>query len=122
MYLVVEFQQSLHPDYATGQIIDATMPHVPAVTALGIPSTFTLMEVMQRLMVTYDYLMNKYVRPLQEKRRAEGRAEGRAEAVSEIRQQISEWNERRLAAAARNEPFDEPPPTLEADRLEADRQ
>ena len=56
-------------------------------------------------------------------RGAEGRAEGRAaQAVSEIRQQISEWNQRRLAAAARNEPFDEPPPTLEADRLEADRQ
>lgn len=112
---------------------EAALAHIPAVTALGIPATFTLMEVIQRLMVTYDYLMNKYVRPLQEKQREEGRAqglaegraegreegrsegreEGRAEAAAEFRRLVGEWNRRRLAAAARNEPFDEPHPLLE---------
>lgn len=109
MYGVVEFLSWLHPYYSRGEVAEAAMVHIPAVTALGIPATFTLMEVIQRLMVTYDYLMNKYVRPLQEKQRAEGRAE----AVAEFRLLVGEWDQRRLAAAARNEPFDEPHPLLE---------
>ena len=113
MYGVVEFLSWLHPDYNRGVVIEAAMAHIPAVTALGIPATFTLMEVVQRLMVTYDYLMNKYVRPLQEKQRAEGREQGRAEAKAEFRRLVREWDQRRLAAAARNEPFDEPHPLLE---------
>lgn len=129
MYGVVEFLSWLHPDYGRGEVAEAALAHIPAVTALGIPATFTLMEVIQRLMVTYDYLMNKYVRPLQEKQRAEGRAqglaegreqglaEGRAEAKAELRRLVGEWNQRRLAAAARNEPFDEPHPLLVDDGM-----
>ena len=41
-----------------------------------------------------------------EKRRQKARAEGRAELAAEI----AAWNDRRLAAEANNEPFDEPPP------------
>ena len=137
MYGVVEFLSWLHPDYGRGEVVEAAMAHIPAVTALDIPATFTVMEVVQRLMVTYDYLMNKYVRPLKEKQRAEGREQGLAEgreqgraegreqglaegkaagkaaAEAEFRRLVSEWNQRRLAADARNEPFDEPPPLLE---------
>ena len=113
MYGVVEFLSWLHPDYGRGEVAEAALAHIPAVTALGIPATFTMMEVVQRLMVTYDYLMNKYVRPLQEKQRAEGREQGRAEAKAEFRRLVREWDQRRLAAAARNEPFDEPHPLLE---------
>ena len=43
--------------------------------------------------------------------RAEGRAEGRRETLAAVQ----EWNERRLAAEARGEPFDEPPPFTEVD-------
>ena len=71
MYGVVEFLSRLHPYYSRGEVVEAALAHIPAVTALGIPATFTLMEVIQRLMVTYDYLMNKYVRPLQEKQQRE---------------------------------------------------
>ena len=45
--------------------------------------------------------------------RAEGRMEGRMEGqaeLSQLYQEIAEWNERRLAAEARNEPFTEPFP------------
>lgn len=130
MYGVVEFLSRLHPYYSRGEVVEAALAHIPAVTALGIPATFTLMEVIQRLMVTYDYLMNKYVRPLQERQRAEGReqglaegreegrAEGRAQAKAEFRRLVGEWNRRRLAAAARNEPFDEPHPLLENDETQ----
>ncbi len=102
MYGVVEFLSWLHPNYSRGEVIEAALTHIPAVTALGIPSTFTLMGVIQRLMVAYDYLMNKHVRPLQERQRAEGReqglaegraegcAEGRAEAEAELRRLVGE--------------------------------
>ena len=45
------------------------------------------------------------------KGRTEGRAEGRAEGKTEIYQQIAEWNNRRIAAEARNETFTEPFPS-----------
>ena len=49
--------------------------------------------------------------------RAEGIAEGRAEGISEGRAElvaeVVAWNERRLAADAKGEPFDEPPPGVE---------
>ena len=41
--------------------------------------------------------------------RAEGVAKGRAEALAEV----VAWNNRRLAAEANGEPFDEPPPGVE---------
>ena len=41
---------------------------------------------------------------------AKGRAEGKAEGKAEAYREIAEWNERRLAAEARNEPFTEPFP------------
>ena len=44
------------------------------------------------------------------KGRAEGRAEGKAEGKAEIYQQIAEWNNRRIAAEARDETFTEPFP------------
>ena len=45
------------------------------------------------------------------RRFAEARAEGREEGRAELYQEIAEWNNRRLAAEARNEPFTEPFPT-----------
>ena len=41
----------------------------------------------------------------------EAKAEGKAEGRAEIYQEIAEWNNRRLAAEARNEPFTEPFPS-----------
>ena len=53
-------------------------------------------------MVIADYLREKLVVPLQEKRRAEGRAEAN--------KRWREWNRRRREAEARGETFDEPEP------------
>ena len=44
------------------------------------------------------------------KGKAEGIAEGEAKGKAEVYQELAEWNTRRLAAAARNEPFTEPFP------------
>ena len=43
--------------------------------------------------------------------RAEARAKGHAEGQSETNRAWAAWNQRREAAAERNEPFNEPPPS-----------
>ena len=50
--------------------------------------------------------LNKYDAKLIEQGKTEGIEQGRAE----VYQQIAEWNARRLAAAAKGIPFEEPPP------------
>ena len=44
---------------------------------------------------------------------AQGEARGRAEARAEMAAEVVAWNERRLAAEAKGETFDEPPPGVE---------
>ena len=67
----------------------------------------------QTLMVVADYLRKKLIEPLEEKRRLEAeRLREEAIAEGEARNQAAweAWNERRMAAEADGEPFDEPPP------------
>ena len=42
--------------------------------------------------------------------KAEGIAEGKAEGIAERDREWTDWNNRRLDAAAKGQPFDEPPP------------
>ena len=42
---------------------------------------------------------------------AEGKAEGKTEGIVERDREWTAWNERRLQAAAKGQPFDEPPPS-----------
>ena len=60
-------------------------------------------------MVFANYLRQNLLEPLKERQRAEGHAEGRAESNAEWR----DWIARRERAAAKGEPFDEPPPDIE---------
>ena len=92
-------------------------------------STLILMEGVSYLVITYNYLHNKFVQPLIDKREAEierrmaeglakglakglaeGRAEGRAQGEAEVNMRWADWNSRRLEAESRGVPFDEPPP------------
>ena len=73
-------------------------------------------------MVIADYLREKWVTPLQEKRREEarekgrvegreeGRVEGREKGIDEANNRWRAWNRRREEAEARGEPFHEPVP------------
>lgn len=70
-------------------------------------------------MVLAAWLENRLERSREEYRarigeeaRVEGLAEGRAEARAETDREWEGWNERREAAAARDEPFSEPPPSV----------
>ena len=80
-------------------------------------STLILMEGVSYLVITYNYLHNKFVQPLidkreaeMEQRMAEGHAKGRAEGKAEMNMRWADWNTRRLETESRGVPFDEPPP------------
>ena len=62
----------------------------------------TIIEAPRSTMVFASYLSAKLLEPLKEKQRQEGREQGRAEWRA--------WNNRRLEAESRGEPFNEPPP------------
>ena len=91
------------------------------------------------IMVVGDYLRKKLIEPLEEKRRIEAerrreeaerrreeaeervariRYEGRAEGAAQAQAAWEAWNERRLAAEANGEAFDEPTPGTTSDRSE----
>lgn len=77
------------------------------VTTVGAAGLALLtIEGPQTIMVVADYLRKKLIEPLEERRKQEVRAEGRAETQAAW----EAWNQRRMAAEARGEPFDEPPP------------
>ena len=73
-------------------------------------------------MVTKRYLDRKFVEPVRERLREEGRQEARKQLREETiaigrkqeRQRWEAWNQRRLEAEAKGEPFDEPTPGRKA--------
>ena len=61
-------------------------------------------------MIKYRMFMDERAQRLA-KAKAEGIAEGEARGIAERDRVWTAWNERRLAAAAKGQPFDEPPPS-----------
>ena len=66
-----------------------------------------IVEAPTSIMVIATYLANRLLHPLQEKLRQEGSQKNQA--------QWEAWNERRMEADKRGEPFDEAPPGKGAD-------
>lgn len=62
------------------------------------------------IMVVADYIASRWLNPLKKRIREEGRAEGRVEGEAQNQATWVAWNERRLAAEANGEDFNEPPP------------
>ncbi len=75
-------------------------------TAIGAAMvSLIIVEAPKSIMVIATYLANRLLHPLQEKLRQEGSQRNQA--------QWEAWNERRMEADKRGEPFDEPPPGKE---------
>ena len=72
---------------------------------VGIGIAFSALVTVQGVtifMVLYQYAIERWVKPLAEKRREEGRAEAN--------RQWAEWLQRKTEAESKSLPFDEPPP------------
>ena len=57
-------------------------------------------------MIKYQMFMEERAQRI-----AKAKAEGIAEGIAERDREWTAWNERRLDAAAKGQPFDEPPPS-----------
>ena len=99
------------------------------VTTVGAAGLALLtIELPRTIMVVADYITERWLNPLKERRRREAeqrreqaRAEAedrvakiRAEAHAETQSAWEAWNERRMAAEGTGEPFDEPTPSASA--------
>ena len=102
-------------------MIWAIITGIVVVGAASATASILAVETGKNVMIVGTYLeemlKKRRARQLAEVR-AEGVDEGRAEGVtkgrSDLAAEIREWNRRRLAAQSKGEPFDEPPPGLDA--------
>lgn len=95
---------------------EAILRDHPIIGAIAAFNTFILMEVYDFMLGTSRWIQERFIDPLKERKIEEGRKEGitmgREAALAEANRLQSEWLRRRDDAAARGEPFDEPPPTF----------
>ncbi len=112
----VSFWQALSSAIDQGKLLDiaaVSLSELERDGAKAVISTIVLMEVWDAMMATRD-AVNDWLEKRREKARAEGIAEGIAEGRAKLAAEVAAWNERRLAAEASEEPFDEPPPGEDA--------
>jgi hypothetical protein len=84
--------------------------------------TIALMEVARTVMVIGGNL-ERWLKKREQERldravaaaRSEAHTEARSQALAEVQRKWAEWNQRRLDAEARGEPFIEPPPDASSD-------
>ena len=94
-----DHQSLLETAISVGGKAGMAAPLIPLFAVLVVTALDTLGGF---IMVTARYLTDKWLTPLREKRKAEVRKEVMAE--------VKEWNNRRLEAEKKGEPFDEPLP------------
>ena len=87
---------------------------LPSVGVGAAAITIALMEVARTVMVIGGNL-ERWLKKREQERLDRAVAEARSEALAEVQRKWAEWNQRRLDAEARGEPFTEPPPDVLSD-------
>ena len=118
-----------NPDAALLDIATTSLSQLERDGAKAVVSTVIMTEVWDAMMGTRDAINDWLEKRRQEARaegiaegivkgeakgRVEGIAEGEARGRAELVAEVVAWNERRLAAEAKGESFDEPPPGVDA--------
>ena len=85
----------------------AVAQEVSPLIVVSVASTVTLLQGVEFMIVSRDYLRDRFVGPIVKAHEARGQAIGR----SEMYEEWDAWNRRRLAAEAEGLPFDELSPT-----------
>ena len=120
-----------HPPEKWREAAMAITEGIGAATVGAAGLALLTIEGPESVMIIADYIRKRWVKPLEEKQRAEAaqmqaeaakinaeteetlakqRQEGRQEGQSQTQAQWQAWNQRRLDAEANNQPFNEPPP------------
>ena len=101
----------------TGESATVIIAHTGVTGGAAAVLSLTTAEGGRLAMVAARYIEERYLNPLREKRikreeeaKKEIREEGRKQGSAEAHARWETWNERRLAAKAKGEPFDEPTP------------
>ena len=101
----------------TGESATITIAHTGVTGGAAAVLSLATAEGGRLAMVAARYIEERYLNPLREKRikrqeeaKKEIREEGRKQGSAEAHARWETWNERRLAAKANGEPFDEPTP------------
>ena len=104
-----ETTQSSHAGWSP--LIDAALDGV----GRGVPGNVGLAIAIAdigRVTMVLGGLLEQWINNRRERQLREATAESRAEGRAEINALWRAWNERRLDAVAKGEPFDEPPPDV----------
>ena len=88
--------------YVTADTGPETMKAISMNIGGAVATTLLTMGIMEVVMVLSRYIIEQYRKERDARMKAEGR--------EEMAQRWQDWNNRRLAAEGRGEPFDEPPP------------
>lgn len=92
--------------------VNKSAPAIPLIAALSI-LTVTLADLLRGgFVVTQRFLEERFLNPWLIKRKAQTRAE--AERAERLNRHWRAWNQRRLEAEAKGEPFSEPTPDLDS--------
>ena len=126
--VLVWYEVFVNTSDTAAQTMMAIIRSTGTVTVGAAGISLVTMEAPRIVMVVADYFTKRWLNPLKEKireealekerlreearekLREEARAEGQAEGRAEMNTAWQTWNERRMAAEANGEPFDEPPP------------
>ena len=119
--LMVAWDEAAYGDHTrVAAYLKAVGANSSHMVQLFILNTIGIVELGRLIMVLAERMAQrlrerkeKFKEEMMAKGRAEGVAEGEARARAELIAEVVAWNERRLAAEARGEPFDEPPPGVE---------
>jgi hypothetical protein len=99
-----------------GSLLDSTLAVWSEAAPLAITAAAAALVLTEvgRSTVVLARRLEEGLERVRERRRAEGRAEGLAEGLAKGEARVQEawqaWNQRRIEAAERGEPFTEPPP------------
>ena len=99
--------------YVTADTRPETVKAISMNIGGAVATTLLTMGIMEVVMVLSRYIIEQYRKERDARMKAEGEVAGRARGIAEGRemaQKWEDWNNRRLAAEGRGEPFDEPPP------------
>ena len=102
--ILIALEEIQHGGHSGARVLAiAVAQKVSPLVVVSVASTVTLLQGVEFMIVSRDYLRDRFVRPIVKAHEARGR--------SEMYEEWDAWNRRRLAAEAEGLPFDEPSPT-----------
>ena len=114
--ILITLEEMARGDHATTRSLAIAIAQgVSPLVIVNIATTVILIQGVRLMIISQEYLRNRFVKPViaahEAKGRAEGEAIGKAEGELTRHMKWDSWNRRRMEAEAQGIPFNEPPPS-----------